>query len=338
MRGKHINARKTWRATSNDGTEKGIMHKRGQPSEQQVHTLEELAVADLINKAADNAGVLGNSTDVQNLVLSLTGSSRKLGYNFGFFIGKQISQYSNGGIGALSNALEKLGIGKVLYHPSHGYAIITSVKPKPGTVKLGIPVHILEAGIIAGYMSGHLGEPVTVRESMCTYLNSDICQFVAEPISEGAAAQDEAVPEPMRAIEAMAHSVKSLDQWSSSRENYFALLPDMPLSNKYLLQETSDLMYLAGAKLAGLSEKSDFEKTLGKIARYFDLAGAEVASRGGKKVIILRYKQYNSTTELVELSSSMAAGFIETLLGRSTKRSSGVSEDKSYFVEFRVMA
>ena len=126
------------------GKGREVIHELERPDERRalVQNLEELVVMNLVE---DSMGHRENSMTVQDLVLSLTESTRRLGYGFGFSIGSQMNNYGKAHIGALFGALDRLGLGKVLYYPSLEHATITSMKAKANRVSLGIPVHIIEA-------------------------------------------------------------------------------------------------------------------------------------------------------------------------------------------------
>lgn len=300
-----------------------------------VRNLEELAVADMVKESADKSE---DSIAVQDLVLSLTQATRKLGYNFGFSIGKEMHEYGGADIEVLFGALEKLGLGKVLYYPSPEHAIITSTKRKANKVTLGMGVHLIESGIIAGYLSGHIGMGVRVRETLCTYKDSDRCQFSAEPITEsdylaplGNAQLDEVVSAIVERIDS------SGARKSRKKENrYYLLLPSLPLMRGRLLGESSDVLYLAGGALAKIHDAHSYMEELSKIARYFDLDGVDGREAKGKRVIRLKYKQYNSIDGLVRLSSSMAIGFLRTLFEGEPRTRLGIGTNKSYFMEITI--
>ncbi len=300
-----------------------------------VQNLEELVVMNLVE---ESMGHRENSMTVQDLVLSLTESTRKLGYGFGFSMGNQMNSYGKAHIGTLFGALDRLGLGKVLYYPSLEHATITSMKTKANTTSLGIPVHIIEAGIIAGYLSGYLGTGIKVRETLCTYLNSDVCQFVAEPMEAQEPSTGAVNPKPKEVIKAIAERIDAVEpDKAEKRENrYYLILPNMPLMKKPLLEESSNILYLAGVELAMMHSRTSYEDALKKIACYFDTNGIEVRKLKGKRVIRINYKQYNSIEGLVELSVSMVDGFLEAIFGREPKRRSGIRSNKAYFVELTV--
>jgi predicted hydrocarbon binding protein len=304
---------------------------RGEPA----GNLEDLVVMNLMEQGARHPG---NSMTVQDLVLSLTNSTRKLGYGFGFSVGKQINEYARGNINALFDALEKLGLGKVLYYPTLEHASITAIRHRSNSVVLGSPVHVIESGIIAGYLSGELGTGISVREVLCTYMDSDVCQFVAEPITRQEYSAAHANPALSNVVSAIAEMINSTASGTTERSEgaYYVALADMPLMKRQLLNESSNVLYLAGEKLARMRSSETYKDALRKIAYYFDLDGVDVHERSGKRVIRLRYKQYNSIDGLVELSSSMVAGFLETMFGSEPRKRSGIGGNRAYFVELTV--
>ena len=320
MRGSRRGRLKTW----NSGGKRGP-----------VQNLEELVVMDLVE---ESMGHRENSMTVQDLVLSLTESTRRLGYGFGFSMGNQMNSYGKAHIGALFGALDRLGLGKVLYYPSLEHATITSMKTKANATSLGIPVHIIEAGIIAGYLSGYLGTGIKVHETLCTYLNSDVCQFVAEPVEAQEHPSGAVNPKPKDVIKAIAERIEAVepDKAEKGENRYYLILPNMPLMKKQLLEESSNILYLAGIELAKVHSRTSYEDALRKIACYFDMNSIEVRKLKGKRVIRINYKQYNSIEGLVELSVSMADGFLEAVFGREPKKRSGIRSNKAYFVELTV--
>ncbi len=299
-----------------------------------IRSLEELLVSNLVT---GSAGHSGNGIDVQDLVLSLTPSTRRLGYNFGFSMGKQVYGYGNTNVNVLFDVLEKLGLGKVLYYPATEHATITSMTRKRRTI-LGMPAHSIECGVIAGYLSGYLGTGIRVHEPMCIYTNSDRCQFVAEPVTEPDYTKMLANPDPDAVINAIAERIDSINEspLTSSESMHYLVLPSMPLMSSQMLPGSSDILYLAGGKLARMHGKSDWKSPIRKVACYFDLNGVELREQKGKRVIRLKYKQYNSMEGLVRLSSSIVSGFLETLFQSKPSIRSGISDGKAYFMEMTV--
>ncbi len=294
--------------------------------------LEELLVRDLVGSGAVpklNSGVLA-----QDLILSLTASTRKLGYNLGFGVGRQIYREGGANIGMFFDVLEKLGLGKVLYYPSEEHVVITSMLDTKQIASLETGAHVFESGVIAGYFSGYLNRMVRVRETLCIFKNSNVCQFIADAVQHHYHFVDRD-PKLDVVISAIASGINRIDGTAKNLENRdYLLLPSLPLARTPLLDEACKILYLAGGRLAMIGG-SEYKEAIGKIARYFDLEDAQVTESKGKRIIRLKYKDYNSLEGIVRLSSSMAMGYVAKASGSEPVARASVGKNGTYLVSIR---
>ena len=301
------------------------------PTAEAPKDFEELLVRDLVSSATGQK--MGSGITAQDLILSLTASTRKLGYNLGFTVGRQIYGHGGANIGMFFDVLEKLGMGKVLYYPSEEHVIITSMLDTKQIAELNVGAHVFESGLIAGYFSGYLNRMVKARETLCIFKNSNVCQFVADTVHHHHAAEQN--PRLDAVIGAIASGIDRTESSAGDRENRdYLLLPSLPLTKSPLLDEACKVLYLAGERLAVVG-RSDYREEIGKMARYFDLEGANIHEAGGKRVIRLKYKDYNSLEGIVRLSSSMAMGYIAKSSGSRPVAVASVGRKGAYLVSIK---
>lgn len=300
-------------------------------NERQVHDFEDLLIKSL---AVDNSGS-ARDISMQDLLLDLTKSGRKLAYNYGFTVGTGI--YSeNGKLESLFSVLEKFGLGRVLYQPAQDSLIITAREGRLSPPPVGGVVHVYEAGIMAGYLTASVGRRVMVKETHCKYNGSTFCQFVAEP-NDG----EIDYGKPLAAnivIDAIARTIRDLpeNRQGKADHNYY-LLPTLPLMKSPLVDEASKLLYVIGIRIAELGGRETPARTIEKIASYFDIGNAQLLRSGSnRRIIRLKYKHYNSIDQLVKLSTSMVIGYANAAFDSEAELEMSTSKDNSYVVRIRL--
>ncbi len=286
----------------------------------------------LINSLLHRGGAASDTTP-GNILFGSTDAARRLGYKFGFYVGKGIHA-QGGGIDSLFLALENLGFGKVLYYPSGRNVVITSGMSALPRAPLGNRMHILESGIMAGYLSGHTGTLVDVFESSCAHEGNGRCQFIASPSdSSRPIHRGRNVRGPVGEI---ARNVLSQSSHEDAEgEQMHLMLQYLPLSKDPVVGAVSRILSKAGAMLAGECH-GDHAAAINGIRRCFDLASVETINRSSKRVIRLKYKQYNSMEGLVNLSGSMALGFARAFYRSKPEIRTGLNKDGTYFLDIKM--
>ncbi len=302
-------------------------------AERTFSDFEELLVRNL---TVDRTGGVYKDVSVQEMILGLTAAGRKLAYESGFEIGMGLNASSEK-IDALFKALEKFGLGKVLYNPSEEHLIVTSKHPRYVPSNLGSNLHEYESGMIAGYLTASTGENISVKEARCVYNGFESCQFIAEPRLHG---PDYGTPlDSGQVVDAIARTIKNAPHGviESNTEHDYCLLPTLLLMRRPIADESSRVLYVAGIRLAELSRDSPPSETIGKIGYYFDMKHAGLANlRGNRRVIRLKYKHYNSIDQLVRLSASMLVGFANAAFGSEAELEMSVDADRSYLVNIKL--
>jgi predicted hydrocarbon binding protein len=287
---------------------------------------------------SDKTGGIYKSIAALDMIYSLTHAGRELGYKSGFLVGSGLCQKSTNGIELLFKGLEMYGLGRVLYFPSSDRVIITANElQRRGHVALGENIHVYESGIIAGFLSAATGQNIIVHESQCVFNNSAFCQFVAEQEFVPQGREKELDRETV--VRTIAEVIESQPAGvvDSHTEHAYYLLPLIPLMRKPLADETGRLLYMIGVQLANITFNENPKEVIEKIAYYFDLGSVNV-ERGskGKKVIRLKYKQYNSLDNLVRLSASLFVGFLATAFGTKPELEMSNDPDGRYVVKMRI--
>lgn len=303
----------------------------GKPAGRPATDREELLIRSMIRAAS---GGIRGGIDVQDLTLSVADSARRLGYKSGFYIGERVFAIAGRDTEAFFGVLDRLGLGKVLYYPADGYAIITSANGTP-KAPLNANIHVFESGVMAGYLSGYVGRRVWARETVCTYNGSGFCQFSIGQVPEGPDGGPQGWPGIGAVARAIAQRISDTDYLGAAKgaDRDYLLLPSLPLINGLLLEETSRILYLAGEQLASMDTGDGYKEALKRIGAYFDLDGVGISRIGrSKRVIRLKYKQYNSIDGLVRLSSSMVVGFLAKYFKSDPTVKRSVGKDGTYSV------
>ncbi len=302
-------------------------------SGREAHDFEDLLVKSL---AFESAGGAYKDISMQDMLLDLTKSGRKLAYNYGFTVGTGVHS-EDPRIDALFRTLEKFGLGRVLYQPSQDSLIITARESRFVPLAVGGYVHVYEAGLIAGYLTASVGRRIAVRETHCIYNNSSFCQFIAQP-----SGREADYGRPLDAgvvIDTIAETIRNLPAQTGvhSAERGYYLLPTLPLLKSPLVDEASKLLYVIGIRIAELGRRDEPAATIGKIASYFDMANAQLLStRGNRRIIRLKYKHYNSIDQLVKLSTSMVIGYANAAFDSDAELEMHTGKDSNYVVRIRL--
>ncbi len=265
---------------------------------------------------------------IQDILYSASPAMRSMAYKFGFSLGQNIHLISDGR-NVLPEVLEKAGFGKVIYYPFEDKVVITSTRSKSrGSMRDNI--HVCDSGIIAGYLSAATGQEITARETHCVYGDSEFCQFIATP---SAAQQGE--ESHRHGLDAMADALSSSVEGGGAamHESYY-LLSTVPLMKEPMLQEASKLLYLAGKRMAESTDAADGKKAIERMAKRLGVMDVRVRTdaKGTPKSINLEYSQSASTKPFIELSTSLIAGFTNSLYGSSVEMSRRLGRHANYII------
>lgn len=289
----------------------------------------------LIRKMLDSEKGGDRELLMQDLIYNASGELKRLAYRSGFELGSDIYDNSDKTIKGLERTLENAGFGRVLYSPFESHSTITAHRVRPKGRGLGSDVHAFEAGVIAGYLSAHAKRPIYVKELKCTYNGSDSCHFVASPVDEPRAEDSKAAD-----IEGMTEIIRENVDFSGSQgtEASYYLLFARPLLREPVLAEASKLMYLTGKRLAEVSRVEDFDDRITKMARYLGIESAEVRRARGKGVeICLTYSHGGSIGNMVDLTTSMLAGFARGVLNKNVYVQRRLNGKGKYSVRMRLL-
>ena len=261
------------------------------------------------------------------LLYNATTSTKRLAYGFGRYLGTRLNQESNTSKNLLPELLEKIGLGKTLYIPSEE---VLTIKSTPNTTtNMGILAHIMEAGLISGYLSSFTSTKICTSETACAFNGDSFCKFESHA--------SEADPDfSTGATEVNKISDSALSESSDTRvvtNSYYAILSMIPLLRTPLSTELSKLLYLAGSIVADRSAKGSEKNSLARISYFLDLEDAALEKRGVRTSIILKYKPYNSNIPFIGLSASMFAGFASSMFRREIAVESFVDKNRNYLVK-----
>lgn len=315
-------ARKT-RKSAERRQAKKAKQKRGKSrspaKKENVYDLEDL----LIDKVIGSGATKTNGTDIENLIYSTTAKTSKLGYSYGFSVGRTLA-LKLGSDANVDAVLNRIGMHDSIYQPMGDTASIVSVPTNAHSVpNIGRQIHIYESGVMAGFLSTSAGVKVSVVEKRCVYDGSDKCLFEASqapyPRFMSGSLSD--------TINGIANAVTN-GKYSSVPQEYYKTLSYLPLTDSRIASEIMQIMLMSGEKL-GREQSEKPGKVIENIARYFGASGIKIERRGRKSIIKLRYASYNSIRAFVAMPAALITGFY-TSRGRSAEVSFSTNRDSSY--------
>lgn len=267
------------------------------------------------------------------LLYNLTPSTRNMGYNYGFHLGIKISEMHNSAntIHPLLNALSNAGFSNLLYYPHKNSVVIEAMHHQDCKMNLNATLHILEAGMIAGYLSHSTGLKMNAIESRCAHGSKGKCQFTIEQINEINA------PNTFEGTSEIESSIKDSMQKKSSSAiptSYF-MLAISPLTKSPIQEQLSKLLFIVGQ---GVSKDNiaPSDSNLGNLAFLFSLQNIK-ASRKGKRLssLLLNFKKESSIKEYADLISPFFSGLLYSATGKLPKISLLLGRDQSYSLELK---
>lgn len=285
---------------------------------------KEAILQGILNLNSKSAITYWHAATFGRILLSLTKSTKTLGYSFGVEAGKElykiVSQSKNyywyeESIPELISFLEKATGDPVSYQFVHnGLRIRLHSKNAPD---LGTNIHSFEAGIMSGFVTVASHQPVKMCETACTSNGSDYCEFlsVEEEPKEKEVEMEEAVS---RFAEHVAAAIKSMPtQDAGVPLGYHALIMQPLLDSKYIeaLNNISSYMGLKVAeslfddKRPGVSKIRDY---LSKSAMLLNLGAPRLKSISKQPNLNMDFvfRPEISKKEYVEMSLAFINGMI----------------------------
>lgn len=265
---------------------------------------------------------------IENLIYSTNPALSRIGYGYGFSIGKTLALKSNGKE-ALLNSLKKLGMGDVLYHPHFDSTAITA-HSNQRPVDAGRNVHVIESGIISGYLSAETSLSISTKEVHCIYNGSDHCQFLSSATEPSWADHS---TNPNATAQQIAEVASEGLSMHSSGSHPYQIMVATPLISEPLATEVSKLLYLSGKMMSGMVSDDKTAATINELCSYFGIRLLQFSE--SKKVIKLRYNHYNSSDGFVRISSSMVSGFVAGRYGSGIEIGKRL-QNNTYTVEIKM--
>lgn len=294
-----------------------------------THDLEDALTRSVVSGKGE-ASFIG--MPLQDIIYSSTPSLKSMAYKYGFSIGKNVHSMS-GSDNALLQVLESAGLGKVIYYPFEDRVVITSAQSRErgGTFKEN--VHVCDSGIIAGYLSAATGSEIRVKETHCVYNGSNFCQFVATPYEQGS--EEERRHDLDSVVDALSQSLQGEEH--GMREDFY-MLTAVPLMKEPVLNEASKLLYIAGNRMAESADASKGTEAIINMARRVGVKHATIRTdkKGTPRSINLEYGQNTSTKPFVELSTSLLAGFTNSLYNSHAEMTRKLGKRSNYIVNLNL--
>jgi predicted hydrocarbon binding protein len=267
--------------------------------------IESIISANIANEVKPD--ISGNALLIPYIIYSSSPELHRLSYSNGFSIGKLIFKASKKDFGALANALENGGLGKILYNNFEDKAVITALNNMK--IHLGYNVHWFEAGMISGYMSANTEKLMDVVETKCSCNGSSRCQFI---VTEHGKGTENANPDIAKNL--IEDIIKGIDYQPAENKisSEYYLLHLMPMAKEPVFSEVSKLFYISGKRF-GKSRIFD-ENTI--ISLKNPLAFKEVKIiHSGKKIsgIDIIYHDAESIHNVVMLSRAFIIGMLKQM-------------------------
>lgn len=280
----------------------------------------------LVDKTLSSQSTPVNGTAIENLIYNATPKVAEIGYGFGFYIGREIYE-KQGEEKKFIAMLERIGLPDSLYYPLSDRLIITS---KPHTKKvsnIGKNMHVYEAGLISGYLSMSTGLKMNTTEPRCIYNGSDVCQFIAMPVSKRAEEKQVALH---YIVSGIASEIITSD-YKKLKNEYYRILSFLPLLQQPMFEQVRKLLVMSGERIAEHTGTQDTKRIINNIANYFGAKEAQIyLRRSGKSIIKLRYESYNSVYPYVSMPAALIVGYISKAYAKNAEVSITTNKDKTY--------
>ncbi len=242
----------------------------------------------LINQVLKSKEPAEQFASLQSIIYNFTSETRQFGYKAGFALGELVGR--NFEFTHLQKLFENAGFGKLLYTPTEREAIV--IADMTSEVDAGMPMHVFEAGMLAGFFSAKTGRVLGAEESHCQ-LNGSKCTFF---IGAGKMPRTGALADFSKATDAIADSLEH----AKACKSYY-ILSFLPILEEPLLSSSAKLAYLLGKKLGYRGVEP------GLLAKYLQV---EVKMSG--KEMEVSYPYLLSHSGYVLVSSMLLRGYLQT--------------------------
>lgn len=267
-------------------------------------------------------------------VSSLTGSLKKISYNYGVSVGRSVYKvfeekrryrWYGESIRDIVLFFEKLGYDYILYKiPTDNVEVSIYRKNR---VNLSCNIHSFDSGVIAGFLGAARGNFVKVTEVSCCNNGSDHCRFTTASVPEDPFCTD---------VKKVTNLFEEYRSAGEVRQEYQVLVTEPLFNSKYSAQINSIYSYLGrsalwprpGKKLMAKSVK-DASETM----RRFGLGEADYTPRPQKIQITLDGAK--AKKEFVDISISFLNGMMGRHLSKQFKPSLASGRNGSYRITMR---
>ncbi len=288
--------------------------------------LEELLSRNLAGVGATHM-IENGALLMPHLIYSSIPSLSELAYSKAFSIGKSIFRHSDRSIDTLLSVLGRSGIRYATYNDFESHSVITA--KNPSAPDLGANMHIFEAGLMAGFLSGQSGRRTYVEEVSCACNGRDQCRFISSE-------QPPIVHKPGRSgIEILEQLSRYLNDWEKQKkipEEYLMSL-FMPIMDGQIAEELEPLFYASGKRIA-----EDVPSAQRSIEMLSSLSGVQISARYSKngtiKNLNARYGDFSSRLDFIRLSRAMIFGFLDKRYGKEFDSKLSLGKNKNYILSF----
>ncbi|MGC8478548.1 MAG: V4R domain-containing protein [Candidatus Micrarchaeia archaeon] len=290
-----------------------------------AYSYKEAILYSILNANSKASKTYEHAATFSRVLLSLTRSTKMLGYSFGEETGKELYKIVSEGknyywyeesIPELVSFLEKATGYPVSYQFLHnGLRIRLHSRNALG---LGTNIHSFEAGIISGFVTAASRQPVKIREIACTSNGADYCEFIPSAYSS----EQEKEIEMEDAVYKFAKHIAPAIKGQQAQNNfvplvYHALLMQPLLDSRYV--EALDIISgYAGLKVAeslfddkhpNISKIRDY---LSKSATLLNFGAPRLKSTGKHDNLNMEFvfKPEISKKEYVEMSLAFINGIV----------------------------
>lgn len=247
----------------------------------------------------------GTATGMHTLLYCTTASMQRIAYRYGFSIGR-LMHHKHRTLEKLFDALERGGMGKVLYTPAMDVSYITSQAHAIGNYAkdLKSPVHHYEAGMIAGFLSSYTGNRISTVETSCAW-RGGLCTFVSRssvaPLDRYTGSDEGIITNVIDSIAGMNSTARYID--------YYTYLSVQPLLSKGIVSRLSEFMLLCGKRLGEGTNAGDLEAVVHRIGTFIGTDAKLLKNTKAKKSIAVRYNSFSSAG-YVDLTAPLFMGLV----------------------------
>lgn len=303
---------------------------------------ENALLAEILSSPIDNDAEMVDEASLlfNQMLSSLSSSLRDAQFRYGLYLGRMLHRMCMQKRNPVYDLNPNIALVEFLDNSGYKYIINRSFEEiyrfdmsGPAKCRIGVNAHVLESGIISGFISASEKRFVRISEKECTSNGGAICSFSSEqPVGERHANIDSILENFSSYMIGRVHS-NALKR--SIKKSYFGLSWNS-IANKRYSDELGQIAYFFGNRLSKELMKRgnpDIYKNLENTTRLLNLGALKIVKEKPFSAT-LDFDLYTSKKFFADISTSFVAGFLEAE-GIKNLNVNGAVENGAYVLNIK---